>query len=122
MTTTKPKKIGLEGNFPELQTEYRALHTRVPFGLGDVVLMSKRSIALGEQLRGSDWRLQKTRREVQISSSAIFETQHLALSGLQKTRSCHQLLKGIKKHLDQAREKVANVETASAKTTACCKR
>lgn len=75
--------------------------------------MAKRSIILVHHLRESSRELWRTQCELQISSGAVMEAQHLALCKMEEARPCLQKLEGLEGQLNFAREKVTNAEAAS---------
>lgn len=87
----------------------------MPTGLVDVVRMAKRSIILVEQLKESDWELQKTHCELKVTSGAGLKAQRLPLSKLEKAHFCCQQFGGVEEQIDLAREKVTSAEAAGAK-------
>lgn len=72
----------------DLQTDYWAVHIKVPAGSVNVVRMSKYNIILEELLMVNDRELQKTQRELLAAVDAVLEAQHLAWSKSEKARSC----------------------------------
>lgn len=76
--------------------------------------MAKRSITLEEQLKESDWELQRTHCEMQVASGAVLVAQRLDLSKLEEVRSRRQQLKDENYQLSLASEKVTSAEATSA--------
>lgn len=62
-TAFKAAGSGLRRKFRELQTKCQVVYTKVPTGLTEVVCMTKRTIALDEQIWENDYELQKIQRE-----------------------------------------------------------
>lgn len=108
---------GFLEKFCELRTESRAVDMEVAAVLVEEVWMNIGSRTLEKQLRERDRELQKTRKELQIASCHVLETQNAALGNSKETRlSCKQFV-GVEKRMDFTYEKVTSVEAATAEIT-----
>lgn len=83
-------------------------------GLDNVARMARRSKEL-EKTMESDRRLQKTRRDLKVSGSAIFEAQNLASSKMKDIRLCRKLLGGVKEQHGLGSINVKRVDVARSK-------
>lgn len=74
----RAKGSSLRGILRDLQTEFLAVHTKVPAGLVDVVRMASRTIKLEKHLIESDWDSPKTQCKLEVVGGAALAAQHLA--------------------------------------------
>lgn len=90
VTVAAPNENRLRCIFRGLQSDCRVVHNEGPAGLVDKVRMAKRGTPLEEQLRESDWELQKRQRYLKIAIGAVLKYQHFAFSKPKEARSCRQ--------------------------------
>lgn len=105
MTATEASRSGFQRKFCEMLADCLAVRTEVLASLVDVGRKATKEKRTG---------VAEDPCELQVTSDAVLELQHLSLSRVEESRLCRQQLEGVEKQLDLARKRVACVEAVSA--------